>query len=864
MVMKKILTAFVCLCAALSFAAAQSSIGVEVHNIVELSEQFNLVFVIEGEHAPSDFSWDAGENFTVAWGPQKGSSTSISIVNGKTSRSTQTSYTYILQARKTGSFTINPATAKVKGKEITSKPVSVKVVDNGAKPSNPSGQNESAQTSSAGSGEVLMRLNLSRSNVVVGEPVTVTLKLYNRASLAGFENARFPSFNGFWSQETESPQNLSFEREELDGKIWEAAVVRKWVIIPQKAGELKIDPAELVCLVNVKQRRRSSSPFDDFFGTGYTTVRQRIYTTSPVISVSPLPAGAPASFGGGVGDFSIKASVSRDSLKVHDAASLKIVVSGKGNVALLEAPKVVLPPDFEVYDSKNSSSGSATQGSRTFEYPFIPRSHGDFTIAPVKYSYYDIKARQYRTVQTDSIKVSVARGAAGTQSVQTASEGTLVVERKGVKDLGQDIRFIKTDTSLGKPSGLFVNSRAYWLCALALLLVGTAFYFVARTTAKRKADVAGTRNRRAAKMALKRLSKAKEYLDGNLYSAFYEELHRALLVFVEGRLALEAANQSKDNIRSAFIGKGISDGLADSFIELLDSCEFARYSPEGGNEAMKAHFDKAAELITDIDSAMKKHGGLSSAAPLAIILLLAGANLQAAESHADSLWKAGTEAFMQENYNSALAIWGEIQEEGLVSFELLYNMGNAYLKSGEPAKAILYYERALRVNPSQADARYNLEYARTLTHDRIEEVPEFFLETWGRNARNILPSNVWAALSMVFLAITLALVLLFLLGRSSGARRAGFFTAIAAFIITFLCWDFAQWQKADAERADLAIVMKPVSPVKSSPSGESAKDLFILHEGTKVRILDSVGGHSNIELADGRQGWIKDRDIEVI
>ena len=869
--MKRTLAIFCALIAAVA-AWAQSTIKVEVHNIVELSERFNVVFVVEGEHTPSDFEWSPSDDFTLVWGPQKGTSTSISMVNGKTTRSTQVSYTYILQAKRTGSFTIPAASAKVKGKDISSSPVTVRVVDNGSKggqqPQASAGNNNSgqqrqqsqqAQTQEA---DIFMRLTLSRNSVVVGEPVTATLKIYHRANLVGFENAKFPTFKGFWSQEVESPSNVDFQREEVNGTVYNSALLRRWVIIPQKAGDVSIDPAEIVCLVNVQRRRSTGSIFDDFFGSDYATVRQRVYTASPTLHVTALPEGAPASFGGGVGDFSIKASISKDTLSTHDAASLVVTIAGKGNIALLEAPKVNFPPDFEVYDVKSTTSGGVTTGTKTFEYPFIPRSHGEFTIAPVKYSFYDVKARHYRTVQTDSLRLSVKR-AAGSAAVQDSGT-TLVVDRKGVKNLGEDIRFIRSKTALGSAKKYFIDSAGYIVAVVLMFLAALGFWLGFRKVAARRADVAGTLSRKATKQALKRLSQAREFLQKDLYTAFYEELHRSLLGFVGDKLSMDMAQLSKENISSALTAKAVPENVVSDFVELIDQCEYARYSPDAGHEAMNAHYEKAVSTITAIDSYMKKGPSHTPAAILALLLMLAPMGLNAQQSYPDSLWNAGVQAYTDGDFASALRDWEEVRSAGLTSPELMYNLGNAYFKTGELGHAILWYERTLKANPSDADAKYNLEYARALTQDRIDSVPEFFLKTWGRNACHSLPSNVWAVLSLVFLALTQALALLFLLGSTSGRRRLGFFAGIIALLVTLVCWGFAGWQARDARDQSYAIVMKPVSSVGSSPSADSAKDLFILHEGTKVKILDNISGFSQIEIADGRQGWIQTRDIEVI
>ena len=851
---------------------AQQSIRVEVHNIVELSERFNLVFVIEGEHAPSDFQWNAPADFTVVWGPQKGTSTSIQMINGKTTRSTQTSYTYILQARKTGTLSIPAATAKVKGNEIRSKATSIQVVDDGSSSggntagSSQGGQEQQAQTASSSQADIFMRLTLNRTSVVVGEPITATLKIYHRTNLAGFENVRFPSFNGFWSQEVEAPDNIEFQREQVNGTMYNSAVLRRWVLIPQKTGDQNIDPAEVVCLVNVQQRRSTGSIFDDFFGSDYITTRQRVSAKAPTIHVSALPAGAPASFGGGVGDFQVQAHLSKDSLKTHDAASLIVTVSGKGNVALLEAPKISFPPDFELYDVKTSvnTDKSGTSGSKTFEFPFIPRSPGQFEIGPVQYSYYDVNQRRYHTVSTAVLPLSVARSSASAAGAAPQQGNTLVVDRKGVTNLGEDIRFIRTKTTLGTEKGFFVYSTGWFVTIFLLLAAGLGIWLGFRKIAARRADVTGTRNRRATRQALKRLAQAKDFLDKNLYTAFYEELHRSLIGFVGDKLAMDMADQNKENIEAALTAGGVPEAVAQDFTGLLAACEEARYSPDAGHDAMNAHYEKAVSTITAIDASMKKTPSKAPVLALLLLLALPLSQARAAESYPDSLWNAGVAAYTEGDFAGALQDWEEIRSAGLMSRELYYNLGNAYFKNGEIAPAILWYERALKLDPSDKDVRHNLEYARSLTQDRIEEVPEIIFEQWGHALCYLLPSNTWAVLGLVFLATAIAMALLYLLGSTPGRRRVGFFVGIVCFILSINGWDFAQWQMREARAQDRAIVMRPVSSVKSSPSAESAKDLFILHEGTRVKILDNVGSYTNIELGDGRQGWIPASDIEVI
>lgn len=877
--MKKLFCIVAFLLTAIFQMSAQNVIRVEAPDVVAVNEQFNVTFIIEGEKSPSDFQWSSGDDFQLVWGPQKGSSSSIQIINGKRSSSHQTTFTYILIPKATGTFQLPAATALLSGDRISSTQASIQVVSDGASSSQSSGQNGGkssggGQTSSTGSGEIssndlFMRLSLSRTEVVIGEPITATLKIYQRANVVGFENAKFPTFNGFWSQETYVPNNIEFKRESLDDKIYNTAVLRTYVLIPQQSGTITIDPAELVCLVNIRTApSTSNSLFDSFFQDEYRTIRKRVTTPAVKVKVNPLPAGQPASFGGGVGNFGISARLTTDNLKTHDAASLVITVSGRGNVALLEEPKVNFPPDFEIYDTKTTEntdkSNGGTSGSKSFEYPFIPRSHGDFTIEPVEYSYYDVNAGKYVTLRTEPLHVKVAKGKGGDSTpVTTVNSG---VERKDVKSLADDIRFIFT----GKPGlsgsgSFFVGSVFFWILLALMILGATSVYLAFRKVAAMRADVAGTKNRRATKMAQKRLKLAGEYLDKNLYTAFYEELHKALIGFVSDKLNMDMSEISKDNIASALTEGGVSEEQTKAFTDLLDACEFARYSPDGGNEAMRSHYDAALKVISSIDSGLKTGGkSLRKVVTVVTLLLSLGASMNIQAKGLDSLWTAGVQAYTDGKFSDASAAWTSIEESGQKSAKLYYNLGNAWFKQGNYPKAILNYERALRLDPSYSDARYNLEFTSNFVQDKIEPVPEFILKSVARKVCYVMGSNAWAVIFLVLLAAALVMGLLFLLGSSVGKRRAGFYCGIVLLLLSAGALSFSIWQKSDSVKTDTAIVMSPVSSVKSSPSSGSSKDLFVIHEGTKVTILDEVGSWKNIALADGRQGWITSNELEVI
>ena len=865
---KLFLTAFLILSALVM--TAQTSIQVQTHKVVAEDERFNVTFVIDGNVKVSEFSWEPGSDFQLLWGPQRGHSSSIQIINGKTTKSVQTTFSYVLRPLKAGRFSLPSARANVDGKELVSSSESIEVVSQQAqsRQQNPSSSSQSQTqqpkaTQQRTGEDIILTLNLSRTNVVVGEPITATIMLYTRADIAGFESAQFPDFNGFWSQEQDSPTNIEFSRATYNGQIYNAALLKKYMLIPQQTGALTISPAEIVCLVNVRTAPSGNSIFDGFFDS-VTTVRQKVVSKAVKVNVSALPKGAPESFGGGVGEFTITAKMSKDSLKTHEAASLIVTVSGKGNISLIQAPDVKLPPDMEAYDTKTSDrvDKSGYSGSKRYEYPFIPRSWGDFVIPPVKYSYYDVKAGKYITLQTDSIAFNVAKGA------DVPGAGTVISapSQKDVKSLGTDIRYINVKNSQLSAKGVFfVGSALFWVLTALIVLLAVLCWAAFRKIAARRADVAGAKNRKATKMAMKRLRLAGTFLRQNLYTAFYEELHKALLGFMSDKLNVPVAELSKERIAEILSEGGVPASLIDSFVGLIDACEFARYSPSSGNEAMTAHYESALDVISSIDSNMKTSKTVSKGKTLMLtLLLMIPIASSAAENYPDSLWNAANEAYAQESWEDAVNDYTAIAEASMESAPLWCNLGSAWYKSGNLGKAILCYERALKLDSSYEDAKYNLELLNAMKLDRLESVPELILATWVKNLGRMLDSDLWAVCFLVFLVLTLAMVLLFILGSSATSRRAGFFTGVVCLLLAVASLSFSLWQKNEYMKADKAIIMKPVSSVKSSPSGDSAKDLFVLHEGTKVQVLDNVGGWSNIELSDGRQGWLPSSDIEII
>lgn len=868
---KGLLTAVLALICALAWS--QGSVRVQAPELVGLGEQFNVTVTAEGESTPGKPVWDPGNDFQLVWGPQKvGSGTSVSIVNGKKTSSSQVTFIYILQSKTKGSFTLPSVTVNIGGEKVSSNQLHIDVADNaGSSSSSAAGSAQGQQQSrssvqgrrTSNGNDAFLRFSISKSKVVVGEPIKATLKLFTTADIAGFEDAKLPTFNGFWSQETYSPKNIEFSREKVGDEIYLTAVLREYTLIPQQTGQVVIDPAEIVCVMNVRSSSATGSIFDSFFEE-YQTVRRKAVSAGYTITVNPLPAGAPASFGGGVGEFGISSSVTTDSLKTHEAASLLLTVKGNGNIALVEAPKVVFPSDFEVYDVKQTENVDAGKlsGSKTFEYPFIPRSHGDFTIPPVEYSYYDYKKGKYVTIATQAIDITVSRGKEdGTVQAPVLSG----ISKKNVRDLANDIRYISVKkSSFHRNGALFAASPLYFILLLAVLLAAAVVYAVLKRVISMKGDTVMVKNRAAVKMARKRLAVAGEFLQKGLSSAFYEELHRALLGYVSDKLNIDLAEQSKDNICDQLEKSGVAGSVATGFIGLLDACEYARYSPDQGTESMKEHYSMAVDAITSIDSYMKNKGKKGSVAAVMATLALMFPAVANASAPADSLWQAGIEAYSAGDYSLALDSWEGIVHSGEESADLYYNIGNACYKLALPGKAIANYMRALRLEPSHSDAAYNLEFVKAQTVDQIDEIPDIFLKVWMKKAAGWCSANIWAVLSILLLAALCAFAMVYALGRRKAGRKFGFVagSVCALFFLFSLC--FMSIQKNEYLNAGKGVVTKAVCPAKSSPDTRDASELFVLHEGTVVTVIDEVGDWKCIQLPDGRKGWVENSRIEII
>lgn len=597
------------LAAVASWASSPVSFEASAPLLVAAGENFRIEFTVNAEPERNSFEAPTFEGFLLVAGPVTSRGSNMYIVNGSMEKTEYHTYTYVLQGTAKGKYTIGSAAIAVEGKSYRTQPVTIEVVDEeGSQQPQGSAAASGARSAdkSIGANDLLMRLTVNKTDVFKGEPVVAALKLYKRVSLLGSEGAKFPSFNGFWTQELDSENNM-WQRETYDGRIYETLVVREYLLYPQQTGKLRIDPAEMTVVAQIVVPG-SSRGFDPFFDQPDVMEVRRKLTTAPVeINVKELPAGAPSSFSGAVGRFTMEATPPASNFTANSAATYTVKISGTGNLPFVQAPTLSLPSSFELYDVKTTeslkNSLQGISGYRQFEYPFIARAEGEYDIPAVEFSYFDPAQLQYVTLSSRELALTIDPDASGGLSGAPVIGG---VSKEEVKLLGQDIRFIKLGSAGLRPvRSVFVGSAGYWSC-LALLLAlfaGASIYL--RKRIKEMQNVTLIRGKRANRVALQRFRAAAKYMDQNDQHGFYEEMLRALWGYMSDKLNIPVANLTKENVREELRKRNIAPETIQQFIDIIISCDEAQYSPMASAQ-MNEVYAEGVNIISELESTLKK------------------------------------------------------------------------------------------------------------------------------------------------------------------------------------------------------------------------------------------------------------------
>ena len=586
--------------------------------ITSMGETFPVRFELNAKPDKDTFAPPSFDDFDVLAGPSVSQGSSVSIINGSMTKTVSYVITYILMPQKTGTFTIGSASIVVNGKSYSTQPTAVEVHSGASQQNIDSPQSnqhsgsvndsQSAAESNVGKSidrdDLFLRMDVSSRSVYKGESIRAILKLYSRVNIAGSEGSKMPTFNGFWSQQVDIQQGPF--RETLNGKVYEAYNIAEYLLYPQQDGTLVIEPAELTVIAQIMVQ--SNRGYDPFFGGGHEVynVRRELKTQQIAIDVKSLPEGAPDSFNGAVGRYTMTHNLSADKVVANSALTLQLKISGTGNLKFISAPKLELPNTFELYEVKseeriqNKASGSS--GYCQFEYPFIVRAEGNYDIGPVEFSYFDVDKNEYVTLATPPMSIEVTPDTSASSSSQPVVTG---VKREDVRLLGQDIRFIK----LGNPAlrsvvTPLVLSPTYWLIIGLLLVVAVVAYLAIGKHIRDNSNVVLVKGKHANKMAVKRFRIAEKYMREHDRRAFYEEMLRALWGYLSDKFNIPVADLTREVVIEELSRRGAMVE-AENIIAVIARCEEAQYSPAASAE-MNNIYDEGLEAISKIESAIKR------------------------------------------------------------------------------------------------------------------------------------------------------------------------------------------------------------------------------------------------------------------
>lgn len=595
-----------------AFADDKVSFTASAPDAVVVGDQFRLAYTVTTQKV-RDFRAPSIKGFELLMGPSR--SQRMQIVNGVSSSSI--TFTYILLATAEGSFTIPGATITADGNQMVSNSVQIKVLPADQATASSSGgggagNSQEGNTSRASSGATVSNQDLfilptvSKTNVYEQEAFLLTYKIYTLVDLRGFDNVKLPDFKGFHSQEVELPSDRKWSLDHYKGRNYQTTVYRQFVLFPQQSGKLTIEPARFDA--SVAKATQVADPFEAFFngGNNYVEVKKPLITPQLTIDVKPLPEGKPTDFSGGVGEFSISSSINSTDVKTNDAITIKLVISGTGNLKLIGDPEVKFPDDFEVYDPKVDNkfrlTSAGLSGSKVIEYLAIPRNAGTFKIPAVNFSYFDLKSRTYKTLTTEEYELRVEKGEGN--AAQTIANFT---SKEDLKILNEDIRFIKqNDVKLIQKGDFFFDTMTYWLLYLVPGLAFIIFFIVYRKQIAANANVAKMRTKKANKVAVKRMKLAGKLLAENKKDIFYDEVLKALWGYISDKLNIPVSRLSKDNIEEELRKYGVEDSLIKEFLAALNDCEFARFAPGDDNQAMDKVYTASLTVISKMENSIKR------------------------------------------------------------------------------------------------------------------------------------------------------------------------------------------------------------------------------------------------------------------
>ena len=763
-------------------------------------------------------------------------------------------FTYVFIATKKGNVNIGPAHIFVNDQELASTPV--KIVATTGSHTTSGGHYESRTDSRAAAAKItandlFIKVNANKTTVYEQEPVLLTYKVYTTKNLRQLIG-KMPDLVGFHVQEVDLPQQKTFHKERIGKRLYNCVTWSQYVMYPQMTGTLQVPS---LTFHGVIQESNSFNPFEAFgIDGGSTSFKKDIIAPGLAVKVLPLPS-RPADFSGGVGHFNLSAQLNKKEVKSGNPITIRVVVSGAGNLKLIKKPIIQIPKGFEAYDVKTTDKTQLTtkgaEGNMIYDQVVIPHQEGLVAIPPVKFCYYDLAQKKYVTLQTEPMELKVSRG-------DGSSKDILSVDLPN-----EDILPLKIgESSLDKVGNFFFGSVAYYIILILLLGAGAVLSFYYRDRFAHRVDMVLKRGKNANRIASSRLHAAELLMLKNKNLDFYDEVLKTLWGYASDKLNLPVELLSRDNISDQFSKINVPFDVIDNYIAAIDECEYERYAPGDEKGNMKRTLDAAMKAIADMEEAVKKLKPSSKKTFNFFFLFVICMSIFSLQLSAQT--KADVDKLYQKgNYMQAVKGYEKLLKQG-ESAALYYNLGNSYYRLDNIPHAVLSYERAQRLAPSDEDIRFNLQLAQSKTIDNLTPEPEMFFITWYKALVNFLSVDMWAILSLICLFVSLLALILYLFVDIEFLRKLSKVVLPVFFLFFIINTFFAIQQVYLLDSESHGIIMTPSAVVRKTPDQKSS-EAFILHEGSKVRITDnSMSQWTEIKLSDGRQGWIKAENVEAI
>ncbi|MBR1774735.1 MAG: BatD family protein [Bacteroidales bacterium] len=891
--MKKIgsiLVFFICVLA-FFISNAQTTFTAKAPQTVGVNEGFTVSYTINTKK-PSNFIQPNVSGAKIVAGPYTSSSSSTTIINGKMSSSSSVTFSYTLVAQKEGTVTISPAKVQADGQTYTSNSLTVKAINNpsmaqrgynqrqqqnnaysqyqnqqrqyGNQPQTQTNQQSSDREVQIDDKAMFVRAIPSKTDVVKGEEVIITYKLYTLLPVSEYQIEKIPSSNGFWVEELDRQANTHLSVETYNGQRYQVADLRKVIVYPQKSGTLTIKPMSLSIVAHIASRQRQrfstgdpffdqflNDPFFSSFQTSYQSVKKKIYTNSITFNVKELPQ-KPDNYCGGVGKFTVSSDISTKQTKAYESFYLTYTLSGSGNLTLINNLPLDLPDEFQLSDPEITDNlqrdASGLSGSRTFRYIVIPRVEGKFRIPDLSISYYDIDKRDYDTLTLTGYNVQVAKGDVSNDYANQL-DARLKYRNMNIKSN------VKT-SAWDKEFHIFDNGILYCVPFIMILLLAVTIMLFARHK-RLSADIVTVKMKKSTKVAVKRLKKAKKFLDKGENESFEDETAIALWNYLEDRFKIDRTNLSIQGCKDELLSLNVDNNTVEKLGTILERCQYLRFSQDKEATADITLYNDTVEVISSIEEQMKNLKKIKKQKvkkPEHEIHIPTGLSILLITLF---LFGISDLSFAQTIQQNSIT-----KKRSATSSEQYCKTADSCFKASDYAGAMLYYEKALKLSPANKDIQLNINITRSRLVGDTYIMPQFVLVRWAKQISGLLPLPVWLILFLGFFAA--ACVLFFFYLFNDKKKVLLFYMTILALVISLSAMAFGIVRQNIQNDNSNAILMKSNIHLRETKN-EGAKDVIIMYKGQKIKILEDDGSKwIKARTEDNKVGYMENKNFKRI